>query len=116
MGGNAQQQGFNGMATGGNYGGMVGNPSFNNPANNNYSGAGQSATLKSEDNNGLEGAQAKMMELFMNSSDTESGLALDDIAQKLGLSMSDVKKHVDYLSGEGHIYSTIDELHYKSTH
>ncbi len=51
----------------------------------------------------------------------EEGLSVADAhkeLQRLGfrtVSEADVKKMVENLSGEGHLYGTTDEYHYKST-
>ena len=47
----------------------------------------------------------------------DDGISLDFIAQQLNgaLSPAEVRKQVDFLSSEGHLYSTTDDDHYKST-
>jgi replication factor A2 len=53
-----------------------------------------------------------------NHDDDGTGLALDYVANGLraeGISEKDVRAAVDFLANEGHLYSTIDDNHYKST-
>uniref|UniRef100_A0A3Q1FTI5 Replication factor A protein 2 n=1 Tax=Acanthochromis polyacanthus TaxID=80966 RepID=A0A3Q1FTI5_9TELE len=44
------------------------------------------------------------------------GISIQDLKQRLsGISLAVIKQAVEFLSNEGHIFSTIDEDHYKST-
>ena len=43
------------------------------------------------------------------------GCNTDSVAASLGLDLGQVKAAVEFLSSEGHLYSTIDEDHHKST-
>uniref|UniRef100_H3CD80 Replication protein A C-terminal domain-containing protein n=1 Tax=Tetraodon nigroviridis TaxID=99883 RepID=H3CD80_TETNG len=44
------------------------------------------------------------------------GISIQELKQRLsGISLSVIKQAVEFLSNEGHIFSTIDEDHYKST-
>ena len=59
---------------------------------------------------------------FFNQNDSNddegTGLALDFVIGNLraeGISEKDVRAAVDFLANEGHLYSTIDDNHYKST-
>ncbi|PKA48095.1 Replication protein A 32 kDa subunit A [Apostasia shenzhenica] len=45
----------------------------------------------------------------------EQGLHVDEVARKLGLPMNKIKEAIHYHNDLGHIYSTIDDFHYKST-
>ncbi|KAI0238064.1 hypothetical protein LSAT2_011308, partial [Lamellibrachia satsuma] len=46
----------------------------------------------------------------------EQGISVNNIAQKLrGLPPQSLKEAIEFLSGEGHIYSTVDDEHYRST-
>ncbi|XP_038974489.1 replication protein A 32 kDa subunit B-like [Phoenix dactylifera] len=44
----------------------------------------------------------------------EHGLHVDEVARRLGLPMEKIKDAIDYHVDVGHIYSTIDDNHYKS--
>jgi replication factor A2 len=46
----------------------------------------------------------------------EEGINRDEVSQQLGGKMSkkEVNDALDFLSGEGHIYSTIDDDHFKA--
>jgi replication factor A2 len=62
--------------------------------------------------------QDMVMNVFRNChTDDDQGLSLDFIHQQLkgSLSALEIRKQVDYLSSEGHLYSTTDDDHYKST-
>jgi replication factor A2 len=43
------------------------------------------------------------------------GVHVEAVARKLGLSLGEVRKTVDFLSEEGHIFNTTDEHHYRTT-
>ncbi|KAK2170228.1 hypothetical protein NP493_1134g01006 [Ridgeia piscesae] len=46
----------------------------------------------------------------------EQGISVTSIAQKMrGLPPQSLKEAIEFLSGEGHIYSTVDDEHYRST-
>ena len=49
--------------------------------------------------------------------DNEQGVSLDTIAQSLGAKfpMAKLRSIVDNLAAEGHLYSTIDDMHFKGT-
>ncbi|KAF3327458.1 replication protein A subunit A-like protein [Carex littledalei] len=44
----------------------------------------------------------------------EHGLHIDDVIRKLGIPRNKILDAINYLVDVGHIYSTIDENHYKS--
>ncbi|XP_014773402.1 replication protein A 32 kDa subunit isoform X3 [Octopus bimaculoides] len=53
---------------------------------------------------------------IIKSCTTEEGCSIDEIIKKLrGVPENTVKDVIDFLSGEGHIYSTISESHFKIT-
>lgn len=84
----------------------------NNVASNN------NTMNSSAGNNGGGSHQDMVMNVFRNChTDDDQGLSLDFISQQLNgaLSALDIRKQVDYLSSEGHLYSTTDDDHYKST-
>jgi len=49
--------------------------------------------------------------------DREEGMSRDELGQQLSGKMSrkDVDEGLEFLSNEGHIYSTTDEDHFKTT-
>lgn len=66
-------------------------------------------------NNGLNPSQNQVLSLIRSCPDPQ-GISIQDIKQRLsGMSINIIKQAVDFLSNEGHIFSTIDEDHYKST-
>ncbi|KAM3657925.1 replication protein A 32 kDa subunit isoform X2 [Ammospiza nelsoni] len=65
--------------------------------------------------NGLTAHQSQVLNLI-KSCHVPEGMSLQDLKLQLhGLSMSTIKQAVEFLSSEGHIYSTVDDDHYKST-
>jgi len=73
------------------------------------------AGAKDMANNGLSASQNQVLSLIRGSPDTH-GISIQDLKQRLGgMSLAVIKQAVEFLSNEGHIFSTIDEDHYKST-
>ncbi|CAN9513817.1 unnamed protein product [Ophioblennius macclurei] len=65
--------------------------------------------------NGLSANQNQVLSLIRGCPDPQ-GISIHDLRQRLsGLSVPVIKQAVEFLSNEGHIFSTIDEDHYKST-
>ncbi|XP_030360517.1 replication protein A 32 kDa subunit [Strigops habroptila] len=65
--------------------------------------------------NGLTAHQAQVLNLIKNCPIPE-GMSLQELKVQLhNMSMSTIKQAVEFLSSEGHIYSTVDDDHYKST-
>ncbi|XP_075764817.1 replication protein A 32 kDa subunit [Pelodiscus sinensis] len=65
--------------------------------------------------NGLTAHQSQVLNLIKSCSDPE-GLSLKDLKSQLhNINMTTIKQAVEFLSSEGHIYSTVDDDHYKST-
>ncbi|XP_037532774.1 replication protein A 32 kDa subunit [Nematolebias whitei] len=65
--------------------------------------------------NGLNAHQDQVLNLIRSSSDSQ-GISIYDLKQRLGvISLPMIKQAVEFLSNEGHIFSTIDEDHFKST-
>uniref|UniRef100_A0A8C3PHF0 Replication factor A protein 2 n=1 Tax=Calidris pygmaea TaxID=425635 RepID=A0A8C3PHF0_9CHAR len=65
--------------------------------------------------NGLTAHQSQVLNLIKNCPIPE-GMSLQELKVQLhNMSMSTIKQAVDFLSSEGHIYSTVDDDHYKST-
>ncbi|KAM7029427.1 replication protein A 32 kDa subunit [Acridotheres tristis] len=65
--------------------------------------------------NGLTAHQSQVLNLI-KSCHVPEGMSLQDLKHQLqSMSMSTIKQAVEFLSSEGHIYSTVDDDHYKST-
>ncbi|KAM9723195.1 replication protein A 32 kDa subunit isoform 1-T2 [Menidia menidia] len=66
-------------------------------------------------NNGLSANQNQVLSLIRGCPDPQ-GISIQDLKHRLGsMSLAVIKQAVDFLSNEGHIFSTIDEDHFKST-
>eukprot|EP00472_Partenskyella_glossopodia_P009511 CAMPEP_0197520616 /NCGR_PEP_ID=MMETSP1318-20131121/5965_1 /TAXON_ID=552666 /ORGANISM="Partenskyella glossopodia, Strain RCC365" /LENGTH=257 /DNA_ID=CAMNT_0043072281 /DNA_START=44 /DNA_END=817 /DNA_ORIENTATION=+ len=66
---------------------------------------------------GMEKHQADVLKIFeTHSKGSEQGTSISEVCSKLpNYSPQQIRDAVDFLSGEGHLYSTIDEEHYKCT-
>ncbi|KFV87899.1 Replication protein A 32 kDa subunit, partial [Struthio camelus australis] len=65
--------------------------------------------------NGLTAHQSQVLNLIKNCPVAE-GMSLQELKFQLhNISMATIKQAVEFLSSEGHIYSTVDDDHYKST-
>ncbi|XP_062254832.1 replication protein A 32 kDa subunit isoform X1 [Platichthys flesus] len=65
--------------------------------------------------NGLSGNQNQVLSLIRSCPEPQ-GISIQDLKQRLsGISLTVIKQAVEFLSNEGHIFSTIDEDHFKST-
>ncbi|XP_060778140.1 replication protein A 32 kDa subunit isoform X2 [Neoarius graeffei] len=74
-----------------------------------YSGASAMA------NNGLNPSQNQVLCLIKSCPEPQ-GISMQELKQRLsGMSMTVIRQVVDFLSNEGHIFSTIDEDHFRST-
>ncbi|KAL6488730.1 hypothetical protein MHYP_G00024710 [Metynnis hypsauchen] len=74
-----------------------------------YSGANAMA------NNGLSPNQNQVLSLIKSCPEPQ-GISIQELKQRLsGVSMTVIRQVVDFLSNEGHIFSTIDEDHFRST-
>ncbi|KAK5861915.1 hypothetical protein PBY51_017353 [Eleginops maclovinus] len=74
-----------------------------------YSGA------KDMVNNGLSANQNQVLSLIRGCPEPQ-GISIHDLKLRLtGINFLVIKQAVEFLSNEGHIFSTIDEDHYKST-
>jgi replication factor A2 len=59
-----------------------------------------------------------VLEYFQSYGTSDEGCTIGQVAQATaasGISAEQVRAAVEYLAGEGHLYSTIDDEHYKST-
>jgi len=63
---------------------------------------------------GLNLTQGRVMKAIKDCRAPE-GIHVEAITQQLGMSLGEVRKTVEFLSEEGHIFSTTDEHHYRST-
>ncbi|XP_060113480.1 replication protein A 32 kDa subunit [Heteronotia binoei] len=64
---------------------------------------------------GLSSHQSQVLNLIKSSVSTE-GISLKELKSQLhNMNVATIKKAVEFLSSEGHIYSTIDDDHFKST-
>ncbi|XP_070556465.1 replication protein A 32 kDa subunit-like [Ptychodera flava] len=64
---------------------------------------------------GLSNVQRQVQQIIQACSD-ETGVSVDNISRQLrNLSKDAIRNAIEFLSNEGHIYSTIDDDHFKST-
>jgi len=65
---------------------------------------------------GMAGANGVVLDLIKTCTD-DTGMDVNDMIKQLGGKFSEekIRETVDWLSAEGHVYSTIDDDHYKST-
>uniref|UniRef100_UPI00358F0707 replication protein A 32 kDa subunit isoform X2 n=1 Tax=Myxine glutinosa TaxID=7769 RepID=UPI00358F0707 len=65
--------------------------------------------------NGLQPQQSQVLSVIRTAKG-QSGMSLADVKSRLGgMNPASIQKAIEFLSNEGHIYSTIDEQHYRST-
>lgn len=69
------------------------------------------------DGNGLNREQSAVLEVVRECMD-ESGITVNEVASRLKAHFPEatVKRTLDFLSAEGHVYSTIDDDHFSATH
>lgn len=75
------------------------------------------ASQGTEDTNDLEALHATVRDIVVRHSNTTEGASFDMIVQEMegyGVDASQVQESINYLSGEGHIYPTFDEHHFKA--
>jgi len=64
---------------------------------------------------GLSPLQSQV-QIIIRSDQSEGGCSIDDICQQLrSVAPKAIRDAIEFLSSEGHIYSTIDEEHYQAT-
>lgn len=74
-----------------------------------YSGANDMSS------NGLSATQNQVLSLIRSCPDAQ-GIHIQDLKQRLsGMSITVIKQAVEFLCNEGHVFSTIDEEHFRST-
>ncbi|XP_075459891.1 replication protein A 32 kDa subunit isoform X1 [Ascaphus truei] len=65
--------------------------------------------------NGLTAHQSQILNLIRSYKGPE-GMSFEDLQTKQqGMNVNSIRQVVEFLSNEGHIYSTVDDDHYKST-
>lgn len=80
---------------------------------NSFSGQGEFG--QSIDGSGMSRIQYQVLEIISSANSTE-GMGMNQIRQRLrGTPEPDIRDAVEFLSNEGHIYSTIDDDHFRST-
>ncbi|XP_031569193.1 replication protein A 32 kDa subunit-like [Actinia tenebrosa] len=89
-------------------GGYQGGTMINTPGKMETSGFGGSAL-------GLSGVKLQVHELI-SSTNSEEGMGLATIRQRLrAVPEMQIRNAIEFLSNEGHIYTTVDDEHYRST-
>lgn len=64
---------------------------------------------------GLTGSN-KVVFNYISACTTEQGISIDELKQKnRGMNEQQLRNCIEWLSNEGHIYSTVDDDHYRST-
>ena len=76
---------------------------------------GQSAAGGADGADGMTSLQKRVLDYYTENGTGDEGCNTDSVAASLGLDLGQVKAAVEFLSSEGHLYSTIDEDHHKST-
>lgn len=72
-------------------------------------------------NGAFDPVQSQVLQFFQQNDtgeDNDAGVNIQMVIESLasrGLNEGDVRNAVEFLSGEGHLYSTIDEAHFKAT-
>lgn len=59
-----------------------------------------------------------MLDAFVSGNSLEHGLSVDEVARKLqahNVPLTEVRRAAEFLQLEGHLYTTKDEVHFKST-
>jgi len=81
----------------------------------NTTAPGEYAGAQGDGMNGLSPVQ-QQVSLVIKSCNDDTGVNINFITQKLrGIPRPQIMDAIDFLSSEGHIYSTIDDEHFKST-
>jgi len=103
----------NSIINGGGGGGGLSN-SMMGGATGNYGGT---STLGGMSSNQFENPKQEATMKLIAGCTREEGISRDELTSSLSSKMSrnDVDAALEFLSGEGHIYSTIDEDHFKTT-
>lgn len=68
------------------------------------------------DDNGLDSKHTQVLAIIAEHSCSEEGVGIGTLKSKLpNINESEIRSVIEFLSNEGHLYSTIDEDHYKAT-
>lgn len=68
------------------------------------------------DNGQFSNVQQRVLDIFSRDQ-SDAGSSISAVCNEMsGVSMSDIRSAVDFLTEEGHLYSTIDDDHFKATH
>ncbi|XP_076136624.1 replication protein A 32 kDa subunit [Alosa pseudoharengus] len=87
----------------------MGSGNMNNMGGGGYAGANSMVS------NGLSPNQNQVLCLIKSCPEPQ-GISIQELKQRLsGMSVTVIRQVVDFLSNEGHIFSTIDEDHFRST-
>ena len=81
-------------------------------------GGGQAITSAGGGDGGFDNVQNSVIDAIKGGGQSDSGMSVMDITQQLspqGITEQQIRAAIEFLSGEGHLYSTVDENHYKST-
>ncbi|CAM9459829.1 unnamed protein product [Ectocarpus sp. 4 AP-2014] len=118
FGGAGVAQPMNGVGSPGFNGGSS-QHGFTSPGNNNNNNNNMynNSNMDAEGSKGFTPIQQKVHDQFLGA-DEEQGRSIAEVADSLtreGISRADVSTAVQFLSSEGHLYSTIDDDHYRST-
>ncbi|CAM9306001.1 unnamed protein product [Ascophyllum nodosum] len=89
---------------------------FNSPTQINSS-ASKNPSMHQQSSTGFTPLQQKVLDMFLGADDEQGRSTHDVIAvlQDHHVSAHQISEAISFLSSEGHLYSTIDEDHYKST-
>ena len=92
--------------------------SFNSPMSINPASAGAKITMSDGNDDGFSNVQRAVLNAFGNDGGSDAGLSITSVMQTLsstGIQERSVREAIDFLMNEGHLYSTIDDEHFKST-
>ena len=64
---------------------------------------------------GMTADQTKVFNFYTTEGTGDEGCNVNSVASSLAMDLNQVKHIVEFLSSEGHLYSTIDDDHHKST-
>jgi len=80
-----------------------------------YSGASRMPNAPMAASSGLTGINGEILK-FLSTAATESGFSLTDIARRFPqLGNTKIREQLELLSSEGHVYTTVDDDHYRTT-
>lgn len=72
--------------------------------------------MDTQDDNGLDSKHTQVLSIIAEHSMSEEGVGIGVLQGKLpSMNESEIRNAIEFLSNEGHLYSTIDEDHFKAT-